>query len=68
MAVMEYPSQKPVTKNFRPTARLLQLLGDELAASRRLAVFELVKNAFDADALTVSIRLDLGQSKPRKTL
>ena len=65
MAVTESPTQKSVTKTFRPTARLLQLLGDELIASPRLAVFELVKNAFDADASTVSIRLDLGQSKPK---
>ena len=36
--------------NFRPRARLLQLLGDELIGSPRLAVFELVKNAYDADA------------------
>ena len=54
-----------VTLSFRPTARLLQLLGDELIASPRLAVFELVKNAFDADASSVSICLELGSSKPK---
>ena len=31
---------------FRPRARILQLLGDELIGSPRLAVFELVKNAY----------------------
>lgn len=35
---------------FRPRARLLQLLGDQLIGSPRLAIFELVKNAYDADA------------------
>ena len=44
---------------FRPRARVLQLLGDELIGSARLAVFELVKNAYDADATKVVVRLDL---------
>ena len=43
---------------FKPRARLLQLLGDELIGSPRLAVFELVKNAYDADAETVSVILE----------
>ena len=37
-----------ITQPFRPRARMLQLLGNELIASDRLAVFELVKNAYDA--------------------
>lgn len=50
-----------VTQAFKPRARLLQLLGDQLIGSSKLAVFELVKNAFDADASKVSITLgDLG--------
>ncbi|MEN0654070.1 MULTISPECIES: ATP-binding protein [Hyphobacterium] len=44
-----------LTTEFRPRARLLQLLGDQLIANPRLAVFELVKNAYDADATHVSI-------------
>ena len=42
---------------FRPRARLLQLLGDQLIGTPRLAVFELVKNAYDADAETVTVTL-----------
>lgn len=42
---------------FRPKARLLQLLGDQLIGSSRLAVFELVKNAYDADADRVEVEL-----------
>ena len=42
---------------FRPRARLLQLLGNELIGSARLAVFELVKNAYDADAQVVRVIL-----------
>lgn len=48
-----------VSEPFRPRARMLQLLGDELIGSPRLAVFELVKNAYDADANEAVIRLDL---------
>lgn len=43
---------------FRPRARLLQLLGDQLIGSPRLAVFELVKNGYDADAETVTVTLE----------
>ena len=43
---------------FRPRARLLQLLGDQLIGTPRLAVFELVKNAYDADAETVTVTLE----------
>ena len=51
---------KEFSQPFRPRARVLQLLGDELIGSPRLAVFELVKNAYDADAASVVVSLDLG--------
>ena len=51
-----------ISQPFRPRARVLQLLGDELISSPRLAVFELVKNAYDADANEVVVRLDLERS------
>jgi signal transduction histidine kinase/anti-sigma regulatory factor (Ser/Thr protein kinase) len=47
-----------MTFPFRPRARLLQILGDQLIGSPRLAVFELVKNAYDADADTVTVTLE----------
>ena len=48
---------------------MLQLLGDELIGSPRLAVFELVKNAYDADANGVVVRLDLAsQNEPMITV
>ncbi len=50
-----------VKQPFRPRARVLQLLGDELIGSPRLAVFELVKNAYDADANEAIVRLNLTQ-------
>ena len=51
--------KREIAQPFRPRARMLQLLGDELIASDRLAVFELVKNAYDADASSVTVHLNL---------
>jgi len=42
---------------LRPRARLLHTIGTELISSERVAVVELVKNAYDADADRVVIRL-----------
>jgi hypothetical protein len=41
--------------HLRARSHLLQLLGEELIGDDRLAVFELVKNGYDADANSVSI-------------
>ena len=35
---------------FRPRARIMHLLGDQLIRDSGIAIFELVKNAYDADA------------------
>lgn len=40
---------------FRPSARLLKLIGEELISDDVVAVSEFVKNAHDADALTVTL-------------
>ncbi len=42
---------------FRPRARLLELLGDQLIRDPGIAVFELVKNAYDADASKVTVAM-----------
>lgn len=52
---------------FRPRARILQQLGDQLIGTPRLAVFELVKNAYDADASCVSVTLN-GLNTPSPTI
>ena len=54
-AAVRFPRE--IQLPFRPRARLLQLLGDQLIGSPRLAVFELVKNGYDADAETVTVTL-----------
>ena len=56
-----------ISQPFRPRARVLQLLGDELIGSARLAVFELVKNAYDADASEAVVTLDL-DAAPEPTI
>ena len=43
---------------FRPRARMLLLLGDQLIRDANLAVFELVKNAYDADASMCTVTLN----------
>lgn len=47
-------SQKTV---FRPRARLLSLLGEQLISDQAVGLIELVKNAYDADATAVHIAL-----------
>jgi hypothetical protein len=49
---------------FRVQSHVLKLLGDELIGHDRLAVFELVKNAYDADAKVVDVTLSLDSSPP----
>jgi signal transduction histidine kinase len=49
---------------FRANAHLLKLLGDELIGDDRLAVFELVKNAYDANATSVDVELNLKADIP----
>lgn len=43
---------------FRPRARLIKVLGEELIRDEVIAVTELVKNAFDADATRVELKLE----------
>lgn len=43
---------------FEPYARLVTLLGEQLIEDETIALFELAKNAYDADASIVSIALE----------
>lgn len=56
------------TTSFRANAHLLKLLGDQLIGDDRLAVFELVKNAYDADATSVEVELNLSDKQPYITV
>src|SRR6266511_609844 len=60
---MTPPSSTPPEVNddklvFTVKPRLLRLLGDQLIRDANLAVFELVKNADDADATKCSVRVE----------
>jgi signal transduction histidine kinase len=48
------------TKNFfQPRARLLLQLGDKLIKNENVALLELIKNSYDADAKKVTVKLDM---------
>lgn len=43
---------------FEPRARIIKLLGEELITNEVIAIVELVKNSFDADATKVTVDLE----------
>jgi len=43
------------TKHFKPKAHILRLLGNELIKSPVMAIYELVKNSYDADSLYANV-------------
>lgn len=43
---------------LRPYARLLTMLGDQLIKNERIALVELIKNGYDADAERVEVRFE----------
>ena len=49
---------KPEALPIRPYARLLTMLGDQLIKNERIALVELIKNAYDADADRVEVRFE----------
>ena len=49
---------KRVTAKFKPRARLLLQLGDQLIKNESIALLELVKNSYDADASKVDIYME----------
>lgn len=51
MAIIEHNSQP-----FRPYARLMNILGDQLITDKKVAVIEIIKNSYDADANCVKVR------------
>ena len=52
---------------FQPRARLLKLIGEELISDEVVALAELVKNAHDADAVSVTVAFH-GATAPGGTL
>jgi signal transduction histidine kinase len=51
----------PIQKNtaiLRPRARLIKTIGEELISDDKVALLELVKNSYDADASIITIKID----------
>jgi len=44
--------------NFRPKARLIKILGEQLIKDATVGIIELIKNSYDADATTVKLIFD----------
>lgn len=53
---------------MRPRARLISLLGEELISDEPVAVVELVKNAYDADASSVLVKFECDNKGEAQTL
>lgn len=51
-------SETEITLNFKPRARLLLQLGDQLIKNESIALVELVKNSYDADANIATIYME----------
>lgn len=61
------PDHRTQSLPFKPRARLLLLLGDQLIRDPGIAAFELVKNAYDADASQATVTMiDLEDIKRAK--
>lgn len=56
---MASKDRKVVTSAIRARSHVLRLLGDELIGDDGLAIFELVKNSYDADATQVNVIMDV---------
>lgn len=54
-------------QTFRPRARLVSVLGEQLIRDATVGLLELVKNGYDADANHVTVKL-LNLSDPEKTV
>lgn len=54
---MTREQMKKATASFRPKARIMELLGEQLIKNHTLALFELVKNSYDADASKIDLKL-----------
>lgn len=46
-----------ISMPFKPKAQILLQLGEQLIKSESVAILELIKNAYDADAKNVSVSM-----------
>ncbi len=52
------PALRSGTAKLRARARLIRLIGEDLISDEPVALVELVKNAYDADATTATVRFE----------
>lgn len=67
--MVDTPNEKITSsglKSFDPRARLVSILGEQLIRDETVGILELVKNAYDADASLVQVRI-VGTSGLEKT-
>lgn len=66
---MQKNSVNSGSAKMRPRARLISLIGEELISDEPVAVVELVKNAYDADATEVTIKFEAdGYGEPTRLI
>jgi len=58
MAIETEKADREIPVKFKPRARLLLQLGDQLIRNESIALIELVKNSYDADANSVEIYME----------
>lgn len=62
-------NQSKGTYKFRPSARLIHTIGDQIIKDIYASIVELVKNSYDADAKKIELKfLDMGDSKKAKII
>lgn len=61
-------ADKEIKAKFKPRARLLLQLGDQLIKNESIALVELVKNSYDADANEVNIFMENPEDKDNGSL
>jgi signal transduction histidine kinase/anti-sigma regulatory factor (Ser/Thr protein kinase) len=65
---MPVDGKKPVEVTFKPKARLIHLLGENLLRDEVTALLELVKNAYDADSPNCLVRFESIDSEDSKLI
>lgn len=62
------PVIKSGSSSFKPYARIMGIIGDQLITDKLVALVEIVKNSYDADARKVNIKFNNWVAKPGQTL
>lgn len=62
------PVIKSGSSSFKPYARIMGIIGDQLITDKLVALVEIVKNSYDADARKVTIKFNNWVARPGHTL